>query len=125
MLVRRDAAVQGPLDAPRLTLLDVSPDPPLFRYLLDADPAARPWPFARREWLGSLAAIRHRLGEVDGIAVLPRYFVDADLRAGHLHHLLPEHPIGRDAFRLVWRAGHPREAELVALAERLRRRPLA
>jgi DNA-binding transcriptional LysR family regulator len=119
-LVGVDPTVSGPADAPRLTLLDVSPDLPLFRYLLDADPGARPWPFARSVYLGGLAAIRHRVLEAAGIAVLPSYFVEADLAAGRLHRLLPEHPIGRDTFRLVWRRGHPKEVALVALAEALR-----
>lgn len=124
-LVGTDPTVTGPHDAPRLTLLDISPDQPLFRYLLDADPTSRPWSFQRRQWLGGLAAIRHLARQGAGIAVLPRYFVDDDLAQGRLLHLLPHAPIGRDHFRLVWRANHPREAELVALAERLRATPLA
>lgn len=124
VLVGTDPSVRGPQDAPHLTLLDVSPDLPLFRYLLDADPGARPWPFARSVYLGGLAAIRHRALEGAGIAVLPRYFVEPDLEAGRLVQLMPEQAIGRDMFRLVWRRGHPRAGELGGLAGELRAWPL-
>jgi LysR family transcriptional regulator, glycine cleavage system transcriptional activator len=120
----RGARVRGPDDAPALTLLDVSGDLPLFRYLLDAL-AGAPWPFARTEYVGGIAAIRRRL--LDGrarVAVLPRYFIADDLRAGRLARLLPRVRIRSDMFRLIWRTGHPREAELIALAGELRRIPL-
>jgi DNA-binding transcriptional LysR family regulator len=53
-------------DARRLTLVDISPDLPLFRYFLDAQPDAEPWPFARVEYMGGIANVRHRLLEGDG-----------------------------------------------------------
>jgi len=62
--------------------------------------------------------------EAHGIAVLPRYFIAEDLAAGRLTVLLPDVEPKRDWFRLLWRSGHPREAELVALAEALRELPL-
>lgn len=112
-------------DAAEATLVDVSPDLPLFRYFLDALSDAEPWPFARVEYMGGIGAIRRRLLDGGGrVAVLPRYFIAADLEAGRLIRLMPKVRPRSDSFRLVWRAGHPREAELVALATELRGFPL-
>ena len=44
-------------DAQRHTLVDVSRDLPLFRYLMDALPDAEPWPFARVEHLGRFLGV--------------------------------------------------------------------
>jgi DNA-binding transcriptional LysR family regulator len=112
-------------DAQTLTLVDVSRDLPLFRYLLDALPEAEPWPFASVEYMGGIGNIRRRL--LDGgprIGVLPRYFLRDDLRAGRLVQLLPRLRLRSDTFRLVWRTGHPRSPELLSLAKELRARPL-
>jgi LysR family glycine cleavage system transcriptional activator len=111
-------------DAPDFTLVDVTRDLPLFRYFLDALPDSAPWPFAHVEYLGGIGAIRRRLLDGGRVAVLPRYFIDKDLAAGRLEELLPRVRPRADAFRLVWRAGHPREAQLMALAEELRAIPL-
>lgn len=116
---------RGPQDAPRHVLCDVTRDLPLFRYILDAHPDGVPWAFARIEYLGGIGAIRRRLLDGQRVAVLPRYFVEPDLLAGRLVPLLPEVQPRTDAFRLVWRRGHPREDELVALAASLRKRPLS
>ena len=122
LLRRRPFAGAG--DAARHTLLDLAADLPLFRYLQDAAGAGLRWSFARTEYLGSIAAVRYRLLEDAGVAVLPRYFVERDLARGRLRPLLPALQLQTDAFRLVWRAGHPREAELHALAGELRAFPL-
>jgi DNA-binding transcriptional LysR family regulator len=112
-------------DARALTLVDVSRDLPLFRYLMDAAPDAEPWPFARVEHMGGIGNIRRRLFDGDGrVAVLPRYFVQPDLAAKRLVRLLPRAALRSDSFRLVWRTGHPRTAELLALADELRSCPL-
>ncbi len=115
--------IHGPLDVVGMTLLDASPELPLFRYLLDArgEPL---WPFRRVEHLGAIAAIRLRALEGAGVAVLPRYFVEPDLVAGRLCELLPEAPMVSDQFRLVWRAGHPLASHLLALARELAEIPL-
>jgi len=69
-----------------LTLIDVSSDLPLFRYLMDALPDAEPWPFARVEHMGGIGNIRQRLLDgPDRVAVLPRYyFVERDLATRRL-----------------------------------------
>lgn len=105
-------------------LLDVHADLPLFRYFLDARPGHEVWAFGGREYLGTVAAIRHRLLEGAGVAVLPRYFVAADLAAGTLVEPHPDAALQSDAFRLVWRHDHPLADELRALGDALRQRPL-
>ncbi|MCB9526672.1 MAG: LysR family transcriptional regulator [Myxococcales bacterium] len=111
-------------DARTHTLIDAHPDRPLFRYLLDVRPPAEAWQWGAERSLGTIAAIRARVLGGFGVAVLPRYFVEADLAAGRLVPWVAEPPPREDVFRLVWRRGHPREAELVLLAETLRAQPL-
>ncbi len=92
---------------------------------MDALPDAEPWPFVKVEHLGGIGNIRRRLLDgPDRVAVLPRYFVEKDLAARRLVRLLPSVGLRSDSFRLVWRVGHPRASELLALAEELRRIPL-
>jgi DNA-binding transcriptional LysR family regulator len=116
--------VNGPDDAPAHTLLDLHPDLPLFRYFLDGGPAPQPWRFGATVFLGTIAAVRYRVLEGAGIAVLPAYFVAEDLRRGRLVALLPDRPLRSDWFRLLWRAGHRRSPQLEGLAAELRELPL-
>lgn len=112
-----------PADAPMHTLIDTLPGLPLFRYLLD--PYGGPvWPFRRREYLGGIGAVRARVLAGRGVAVLPEYFVNADLEAGRLAVILPDLRPASDTFRLSWRSGHPRAAALLRLAGELSRLPL-
>ena len=113
-------------DAELLTLVDVSRDLPLFRYFLDALPDASPWPFARVEYMGGISIIRRRVLDAPGrVAVLPLYFIQKDLAARRLVRLMPRARLHADAFRLIWRSGHPRAADLLELAEELRQHPLS
>ncbi|MDB4954916.1 MAG: transcriptional regulator, LysR family [Myxococcales bacterium] len=105
-------------------LVDASPELPLFRYLLDATGRRDTWGFRNAEYLGTIGAIRLRILQGSGVAVLPEYFVERDLKSRRLKRLLPRVVLQEDAFRLVWRAGHPREPELRALAKDLLRIPL-
>jgi DNA-binding transcriptional LysR family regulator len=125
LFVSVDGKLRRREDARELTLVDVSSDLPLFRYFLDALTDAEPWPFARVEYMGGIGTIRRRLLDGGGrVAVLPRYFIAPDIAAGRLVRLFPKVRLRSDSFRLVWRAGHPREADLVALATELRAHPL-
>lgn len=118
------APLHGPDDAPAHTLLDLHPDLPLFRYFLDGGPAPQPWRFGATSFLGTIAAVRHRVLEGAGIAVLPAYFVADDLRHGRLVALLQDRSLRSDWFRLLWRVGHRRAPQLQALAAELRELPL-
>jgi LysR family glycine cleavage system transcriptional activator len=111
-------------DAAAHTLLDISSDLPLFRYFQDACPHDEWWRFERVLHLGTIAAIRALACEGAGVAVLPRYFVDDDLAHGRLVPLVSQVRMASDLFRLLWRAGHPRDTELRALAADLRQLPL-
>lgn len=125
LFVSADRGLRRREDAAASILVDVSSDLPLFRYFLDALSDAEPWPFSRVEYMGGIGAIRHRLLDGGGrVAVLPRYFIASDLAAGRLVRLMPRVRPRADNFRLIWRAGHPRETDLIALASELRKMPL-
>src|SRR5262245_13175728 len=125
VLVGVERSLRALEDARRLTLVDIEPDLPLFRYFLDAQPAAEPWPFARVEYMGGIANVRTRLLTGGGrVGVLPTFFVKEDLARRRLHRLMPLVTLRTDSLRLVWRADHPREADLTALAHDLREFPL-
>lgn len=112
-----------PENAAQHTLLDTQPGLPLFRYLLDrvGGPA---WAFASRRYLGGIGSVRALARAGRGVAVLPAYFVDGDIALGTLVEILPALAPASDHFRLTWRAGHPRAAQLAALAAELRAIPL-
>lgn len=122
-LVKRHK-LSGPSDAPRHVLLDLHEDLPLFRYFLDGRSAKETWQFRGLQYLGAIAAVRARALEGAGVCVLPLYFVQEDLAAGRLVRLMPQTKLPSDWFRLVWRAGQPREPELQRLAAELSEVPL-
>ena len=70
-------------------------------------------------FLGTISAIRVRVLEGAGVAVLPRYFVTEDLRRRRLVALFARTPLPSDWFRLVWPAGHRHEAALKELTVEL------
>ncbi len=109
--------------ADRHTLLDASADLPLFSYLRDAD-GARQLRFSTIVRLGSIAAIHARVCEGAGVAVLPLYLVEDDLRRGKLVRLLPRVKLANDYFRMVFRAQDPRRTVFVRLSEEMAKVPL-
>jgi DNA-binding transcriptional LysR family regulator len=116
--------VLGPKDARRHVLLDLHADLPLFRYFLDARSPKEEWVFERIQYLGGIAAVRARVLEGAGIAVLPLFFVRRDLSSGRLKRLMPTTRLPRDWLRMVWRQGQVHEAQLRELAAELSERPL-
>ncbi len=107
------------------TLIDASPEMPLFRYWRDAPGGGDRLRFRRGSWLGSTAAIRHQVLEGAGVAVLPLHFVRRDLASRRLRTIFPRVTPSHDYFRLVFRAADPRRAIFEALALDLAKHPLA
>lgn len=111
-------------DAKSHTLLDASPDLPLFRYFRDAPGGGDRLTFARIVRLGSIEAIRQRALASAGVAVLPEYLVREDLRAKKLRRIFPKVTPISDYFRLVFRADDARRPIYVKLAETMLESPL-
>ncbi|WP_437717760.1 LysR family transcriptional regulator [Sorangium sp. So ce448] len=122
-LLRREAFAR-PEHASRHCLLDIDPTMPLFRYLADQAGGAGCFAFARHRWVGLGAAIKALVLAGEGVAVLPRHMVAAELRGGKLKRLLPSAPLARDHFRLIYRRDDPRSSLYAKLAESLRAVPI-
>jgi len=123
-LLTKARPLNAPDDAKNHVLLDSQPNLPLFRYFMDGTGRDEVWSFKRHEILGTIAAVRYRLLEGAGVAVMPEYFMGPDIAAGRVEILKPEVDIRSDWFRLVWRSGNPQEPALFELAEELRTFPL-
>jgi DNA-binding transcriptional LysR family regulator len=113
-----------PAHAAHHTVIDGAADLPLLRYWTDALPPEQRWSFGNTSVMGTIAAIRQRVLSQHGVGVLPLYFVQPDLDSGALVQVAPQVQASSDWFRLIWREGHPQEAELLAVAEHLRGLPL-
>lgn len=120
----RASALRQPDDASTHRLLDISGDLPLFRYFLDARPRDEKWSFARVQHLGTIGAVRALALAGRGVAVLPRYFVREDVAKGRLTQLFKSQQLLTDFFRLIWRAEHPRHAQLEELGAELQKLPI-
>jgi DNA-binding transcriptional LysR family regulator len=107
-------------DARDHRILDLRPGLPLFRHFLEARPAGEPWDFGSLEYLGEVGAVRHRLLDGAGIAVLPRRLVERELARGDLVELMPETKLAPEPIGLIWRVSHPCDMEIRQLAAELR-----
>lgn len=110
---------QAPLPTATWTLLDISPQLPLLRYLTDTH-GTSPWSFAGMRYLGSIAPIKEWVLRAAGVAVLPLYFVKTELAQRKLVPIVPSAKLSHDHFRLLWRQDHPRAADIAHLAQELR-----
>jgi|GEM_PF-278115 len=111
-------------DAEEHTLLDSDVSLSLFRYFRDAPGGGDHLRFAGVVRLGTIEAIRARVLQHAGVAVLPEYLVKKDLAAGRLARILPSVTLLHDYFRLVFRADDPRRATYEKMAEQLAAVPL-
>jgi DNA-binding transcriptional LysR family regulator len=111
-------------DASEHTLVDTTEEMPLFRYWRDAPGGVDSLEFRNVLRMGTIAAIRHTVARGDGVAVLPRYYVQKDLDAGRMRIVLPKVEPRSDYFRLVFRSDDPRRGLFDTLAERMRGEPL-
>jgi DNA-binding transcriptional LysR family regulator len=117
-LIKRNPFTR-PEDAHRHTLIDFNDDLPLFRFFLDARPVEEAWFFQKHQYLGIIAAMRVRVLEGAGVAVLPAYYVADDTARGRLKVLIPQTKLRSSTLRAVWRKGHPYEKEILELAHEL------
>ena len=101
------------------TLLDTAPELPLFRYWRDAPGGGDRLRFARAVRLGTIEAIRLRVAEGAGVAVLPKYLVEEDLTRGRFKRILPSVEPLSDYFRLIFRTDDPRRSAFEELAKEL------
>ena len=122
-LVRRRPFSQR-AHASKHVLVDMAEDLPLFRNVLAALGDREPWSFARVECFETIDAIRERLLQGDGVAVLPRRVVARDLGARRLKQLMRDVELPQESFMLVWRRDHARDLEIRRLASELSRAPL-
>lgn len=111
--------------AAKHTLLDATPELPLFRYLRDAPGGGDRFPFARVVKLGGIEAIRQRVASKQGVAVLPEYLVKKDLAARRFRRILPSVSPLEDWFRLVFRTDDARRSIYERLASKMLESPLA
>jgi LysR family glycine cleavage system transcriptional activator len=109
-------------DASMHTLLDVDSSLPLARYLLSAAPGLE---FGGVRACGAGAAVLARALVGGGVAVLPTYMIEAELKSRRLIRLLPKVRLLSDSFRLVHREGHRFAPALRELAQYLRKLPLS
>lgn len=119
-LVQR-VALSEPADSANHTLIDISAELPLARYLLAVCPELS---FADVWQAGTGAAVRALVLAELGVAVLPTYMVQGDLDGGRMERLLPEYVPLTDSFRLLYRTSSPLRDSLRAVAEALRAWPL-
>jgi DNA-binding transcriptional LysR family regulator len=104
------------------TLVDVDPLLSLFAYFREAAGPRAPR-FANFSYMGTVAAIRSAVLAGDGVAVLPKYLIHADVRAGRLAVLFPHITLQHDYFRLFYRTDDPRLNTYEALAAQMQRTP--
>jgi DNA-binding transcriptional LysR family regulator len=116
--------LRGPADAHLHTLIDIDGDLPLCRYFLDRAGGSADWKFARVECLGTVGAVRLRVLQGRGIAVLPLHSVAADLKRGRLRQLMPRVRLQAEGFRLLWLRRHPQAHAIAALAAELEQIPI-
>jgi DNA-binding transcriptional LysR family regulator len=106
------------------TLLDESADLPLFRYFHEARGGPERLAFRRVICLGGIEAIRRRVADGAGVAVLPEYLVTPDLKRRALRRIFPDVVLQHDHFRLVFRGDDARRPVLQKLAEAMLDTPL-
>ena len=102
-------------------LIDADDGLPLYSYFRASGVELQ---FGRTLTLGAIEAIKAAVIAGEGVAVLPRYFVQEDLRRRRLRRLLPRAVLGADFFRMIFRADDPRRALLQRIAAVLASLPL-
>jgi len=122
-LLRR-SPLSRPEHAASHVLLDIDVGLPLFRSFSAAEGAPALPRFAGYRWLGLGAAVKALVLAGEGVAVLPEYMIEAELRRRQLRRVFPGVTPRPDYFRLVHRADDPRRATYDALAGLLGQAPI-
>ena len=103
-------------------MVDIDPQLSLFAYFREAA-GSRVLRFANISYMGTVDAIRSAVLASDGVAVLPKYLIQDDLRAGRLAVVFPQITPQHDYFRLFYRADDARSGTYESLAAQMRRSP--
>ncbi len=115
--------LRTPEDAAAHTLIDTSPELPLYGYFRDA-PGAPTLRFGRLRFMGAASAVLALVQRGEGVAVLPRYMIEDELRRRTLVPLFGRVRPLSDHFRLYFRGDDPRRAVYESLARELLQVPL-
>ncbi|MCB9555791.1 MAG: LysR family transcriptional regulator [Deltaproteobacteria bacterium] len=116
--------LKKPEDAKHHVLIDTEYGLPLFRYWRDAPGGIDSMEFGQLWPMGTISAIRYLVLREEGLAVLPKYYVDKDLASKRLVEVLPQVRPLCDHFRLVYRSDDPRTALYRDLAATMNSQPL-
>lgn len=108
-------------DTANHVLLDIDTTLPLTRYLTSKVGSIS---FKRVRSCGAGAAIIHLLLNNEGVAVVPKYMVRAELKSGSLVRLCDDENLQADSFRLIFRQSSMLEPVLKKMGDFLRTRPL-
>ena len=119
-----DRPLDAPAHATAHTLLDIDEELPLYRYFAESPQAPPPLRFAGYRFLGLGDAVKARVLQGKGIAVLPRHMIKDELDAGLLTPIFPEVHLLSDHFRLVYRRDDPRRSAYEELATTLAAAPI-
>ncbi len=104
-------------DAAEHVLVDIDRALPLFGYWRDAPGGTDSLQFRQLRQMGTIQAIRAVVLEGEGVAVLPAYLIEPDLRAGRLEVLLGDVEPLHDWFRLLFRTADARAPLFRSIAD--------
>ncbi len=105
-------------------IIDTTEAMPLFRYWRNAPGGMDSMQFNEVIRMGAIAAIRELVLRGNGVAVLPQYYVNADLKEGRLKKIMPSVKALSDHFRLIFRADDPRRSVYESISQTLMQHPL-
>ena len=105
-------------------LIDLNATLPLARYWLDADEERSQLQFSDVRYLGTIGAILKFVLRGEGVAVLPAYFVEPEVRRGRLQVLFPRKKLLTDHFRLLYARDSRSLGVFETLAKIMRESPL-
>ncbi len=106
------------------TIVDTTEAMPLFRYWRNAPGGVDSMQFKEVLRMGTIAAILQLVLRGDGVAVLPLYYVEDELKQGRLKKIMPSVKPLSDYFRLIFRGDDPRRSIYESIAKSMLEHPL-